>query len=32
LPDGSRVMFGTVVATFHAAGSDMATLTHFGEG
>jgi DNA-binding winged helix-turn-helix (wHTH) protein len=31
LPDGSRVGFGTLVVTFHEPGSDMPTLTHFGE-
>jgi pSer/pThr/pTyr-binding forkhead associated (FHA) protein len=28
LPDGSRVVFGTLAATFHESGS-MPTLTHF---
>jgi DNA-binding winged helix-turn-helix (wHTH) protein len=31
LPDGGRVVFGTLIASFHESGSGMPTLTHFGQ-
>lgn len=31
LSDGSRVVFGTLAATYHEPGGDMPTLTHFGQ-
>jgi DNA-binding winged helix-turn-helix (wHTH) protein len=31
LLDGSRVVFGTLIASFHESGGGMPTLTHFGQ-